>query len=159
MIVSGLAFALVLGAFIFMVLPQARLWQRTASAALFVVLVAVVYAGSAELLGRPKPMRLEWRDAQHAQVLGASMRENEAIYVWLQVDGQSEPRSYRLPWSIQAAQQLQTAMEEGEANGTGVQMTMTGDNGRDQREPKFYATPQAALPDKNYSRIGTLSAN
>jgi len=159
MIVSGLAFALVLGAFIFMVLPQARLWQRTASAALFVVLVAVVYAGSAELLGRPKPMRLEWRDAQHAQVLGASMRENEAIYVWLKVDGQSEPRSYRLPWSIQAAQQLQTAMQEGEANGTGVQMTMTGDNGRDQREPKFYATPQAALPDKNYSRIGTLSAN
>jgi hypothetical protein len=104
-------------------------------------------------------MRLEWRDAQHAQVLGASMRENEAIYVWLQVDGQFEPRSYRLPWSIQAAQQLQTAMQEGEANGTGVQMTMTGDNGRDQREPKFYATPQAALPDKNYSRIGTLSAN
>jgi hypothetical protein len=159
MIVSGLAFALLLGAFIFMVLPQARLWQRTASAALFVVLVAVVYAGSAELLGRPKPMRLEWRDAQHAQVLGASMRENEAIYVWLQVEGQSEPRAYRLPWSIQAAQQLQTAMQEGEANGTGVQMTMTGDNGLDQREPKFYATPQAALPDKNYSRIGTLSAN
>jgi hypothetical protein len=159
MIVSGLAFALLLGAFIFMVLPQARLWQRTASAALFVVLVAVVYGGSAELLGRPKPMRLEWRDAQHAQVLGASMRENEAIYVWLQAEGQSEPRAYRLPWSIQAAQQLQTAMQEGEANGTGVQMTMTGDNGLDPREPKFYATPQAALPDKNYSRIGTLSAN
>jgi hypothetical protein len=159
MILSGLAFALLLGAFIFMVLPQARLWQRSASAALFVVLVAVVYAGSAELLGRPKPMRLEWRDAQHVQVLGASMRENEAIYVWLQFDGQSEPRAYRLPWSIEAAQQLQTAMQEGEANGAGVQMTMTGDNGLDQREPKFYATPQAALPDKNYGRIGTLSAN
>ena len=159
MIVSGLAFALLLGAFIFMVLPQGRVWQRTASAALFAVLVVVVYAGSAELLGRPKPMRLEWRDAQHAQVLGASMRENEAIYLWLQFDGQSEPRAYRLPWSIQAAQQLQTAMQEGEANGTGAQMTMTGDNGLDQREPKFYATPQTALPDKNYSRIGTLSAN
>lgn len=159
MIVSGLAFALLLGAFIFLVLPHGRLWQRTASATLFGVLVAVVYAGSAELLGRPKPMRLEWHDTQHAQVLGASMRENDAIYVWLQLDGQSEPRAYRLSWSIQAAQQLQTAMQEGEANGTGVQMSMTGDNGRDQREPKFYATPQSPLPDKNYGGIGTLSAN
>ena len=160
MILSALVFALLLGTFIFLVLPRGRLWQRTASASLFVVLVVVVYAGSAELLGRPKPLRLEWRDAQHAQVLGSSMRENDAIYLWLQFEGDSEPRAYRLPWSIQAAQQLQTATQEGEANGTGVQMTMSaGDSGLDEREPKFYAAPQAALPDKNYGRIGPLSAN
>ncbi|HUL05072.1 MAG TPA: hypothetical protein VLV76_01995 [Candidatus Acidoferrum sp.] len=160
MILSAFAFALLLGGFIFLVLPRGRLWQRTASAALFILLVAVVYGGSAELLGRPKPMRLEWRDPQHAQVLGSSMRENDAIYVWLQFDDGSEPRAYRLPWSIETAQQLQTATQEGEANGTGVQMTMSaGDSGLDQREPKFYATPQAALPDKSYGRIGPLSSN
>jgi hypothetical protein len=156
---SALAFALLLGMFIFAVLPRGRLWQRTLSAGLFVVLVVVVYGGSAELLGRPKPMRLEWRDAQHAKVLGSSLRENDAIYLWLQFDNGSEPRAYRLPWSIEAAQQLQTATQEGEANGTGVQMSMSGEVGLDQREPKFYAEPQQALPDKNYGRIGPLSSN
>jgi hypothetical protein len=160
MILSAFAFALLLGGFIFLVLPRGWHWQRTASAALFMLLVAVVYGGSAELLGRPKPLRLEWRDPQHAQVLGSSMRENEAIYVWLQFDDGSEPRVYRLPWSIETAQQLQTATQEGEANGTGVQMTMSAsDSGLDPREPKFYAVPQAPLPDKNYGRIGPLSSN
>src|SRR5262249_8692782 len=151
MILSAFAFALLLGGFIFLVLPRGRLWQRTASAALFILLVAVVYGGSAELLGRPKPVRLEWRGPQHAQGPGSSMRENDAIYVWLQFHEGSEPRVYRLPWSIETAQQLQTATQEGEANGTGVQMTMSaGDSGLDQREPMFYATPQASLPDKSY---------
>ncbi len=159
MIVSALLFALLLGVFIFLVLPQGRLWQRTAAATLFVVLVAVVYGGSAELLGRPKPMGLEWRDAQQAQVLGSSMRENDAIYLWLQFDDGSEPRAYRLPWSIETAQQLQTATQEGDANGTGVQMTMNGEAGLDEREPKFYAEPQPALPDKSYGRIGPLTSN
>ena len=160
MILPALLFALLLGAFVFLVLPRGRSWQRAASATLFVVLIGLAYAGSAELLGRPKPLRLEWRDAQKAQVLGSSMRENEAIYVWLQFGDGSEPRAYRLPWSIQAAQQLQTAAQEGAANGTGVEMTMSaGDSGLDDRELKFYATPQPALPDKNYGGIGALTSN
>jgi hypothetical protein len=160
MILSAFAFALLLGAFVFLVLPRGRLWQRTASAGLFVVLVAIVYAGAAEILGRPKPLRMEWRDPQHAKVLASSMRENDAIYLWLQFDNGAEPRAYRLPWSIEAAQQLQTATQQGEASGTGVQMTMTaGDRGLDEREPKFYAEPQAPLPDKNYGRLGALSDN
>jgi hypothetical protein len=159
MIISALLFALLLGTFIFLVLPQGRLWQRTAAATLFVVLVAVVYGGSAELLGRPKPLELEWRDLQQAQVLGSSMRENDGIYLWLQFDDGSQPRAYRLPWSIEAAQQLQTATEEGQASGTGVEMTMVGEPGLDEREPKFYAPPQPALPDKTYKPLGPLSSN
>ena len=160
MILSAFVFALLLGAFIFLVLPRGRPWQRTASASLFVVLVAIVYGGAAEILGRPKPLRMEWRDQQHAKVLASSVRENDSIYLWLQFDDGAEPRSYRLPWSIEAAQQLQTATREGEANGTGVEMTMTaGERGLDNREPKFYAEPQAPLPDKNYGRIGALSDN
>ena len=160
MILSAFVFALLLGAFIFLVLPRGRPWQRTASASLFIVLVAIVYGGAAEILGRPKPLRMEWRDAQQAKVLASSMRENEAIYLWLQFDDGTEPRAYRIPWSMQAAQQLQNATREGEANGADVQMTMTaGDSGLDEREPKFYAEPQTPLPDKNYGRIGALSDN
>ena len=151
MIVSAALFALLLGAVIFLVLPRARLWQRVTSTGLFVVLIAVVYGGSIELLSRPKPLRLEWRDAAHAQVLGASIREGDAIFVWLQFDGSDEPRAYALPWDMKTAQQLQNAMREGQANGTGVQADMPFETGLDDRAPKFYATPQQALPEKNYS--------
>jgi hypothetical protein len=153
MILSAIAFALVLGAFIFLVLPRGLTWQRSVSAGVFVVLLAMIYAGSAELLSRPKPLRLEWRNIAEAKVLGASMREGEAIYVWLQVPGAEEPRAYQLPWSMQAAEQLQQATAEAEAQGTGVEMKspFAGDGSNDPREPKFYATPQPAMPEKDYS--------
>ena len=148
---TAAGFALLLGAFIFFVLPRGRVWQRAASATIFLVLIGVVYGGSIELLSRPKPLRLEWRDATEAKVIGATMREGEAIYVWLEVPGADMPRAYALPWDMQMAQQLQNAMQEGQANGTDVEMSMPFEPGLDDREPKFYAAPQPALPDKNYS--------
>lgn len=151
MIISAAVFALLLGAFIFLVLPRGRIWQRATSATIFLVLIGVVYGGSVELLSRPKPLRLEWRDATEAKVIGATLREGEAIYVWLEVPGADVPRAYALPWDVQMAQQLQTAMQEGQAKGTDVQMSMPFEPGLDDREPKFYAAPQPALPDKNYS--------
>ena len=157
MIPSAVIFALLLGILIFAVLPRGRVWQRTVAATAYVLLVAIVYGGSIDLLGRPKPVRLEWRDLQEAQVLGSSLRENQAIYVWLQASPDSEPLSYALPWDMKMAQQLQTAMEEGEANGTGVQMNLSKETGQDTREPMFYALPQPALPDKNYSAIPLAS--
>lgn len=151
MIASAVLFALMLGALTFILLPSGRTWQRAVAASLFVLLVGVVYAGSIEFLGRPKPIRLEWRNVAEAEVLGSSIRENEAIYVWLQSDEDPEPRVYALPWSMEAAQGLQAAMEESEANGAGVQMKMAAQPGLDDREPRFYALPQPALPDKDYS--------
>ena len=156
MIVSAIIFALVLGAFIFAILPRAGLARRSFSVGLFVILIAVVYGGGIELLGRPKPLRLEWRDAAEAKVLSAAPVENEAIYVWLSMPGSPEPRAYVLPWSVEAAQQLQTAMSEAEANGTSVRMTMPVEPGTDDRDPKFYATPQPATPPKNYQGTGAM---
>ncbi len=150
-LVTAAGFALLLGAFIFFVLPRGRVWQRATSATIFLVLIGLVYGGSIELLSRPKPLRLEWRDAAQARVIGATMREGEAIYVWIEVPGADAPRAYALPWDMQMAQQLQNAMQEGQAKGTDVQMSMPFEPGLDEREPKFYAAPQPALPDKNYS--------
>src|SRR5215813_5024298 len=149
---AAIAFALLLGAFIFLVLPRGRQWQRAASVSLFLALIVAVYGGSPELLSRPKPLRLELRQqADKAKVVAATMREGEAIYVWLQFPGADEPRAYALPWDVKMAQQLQNAMQEGQANGTDVNMSKPFEAGLDDREPKFYATPQQALPDKNYS--------
>jgi len=153
MIVSAaaIAFALLLGTFIFLVLPRGRQWQRAASTSLFLALIVVVYGGSLELLSRPKPLQLELRQqADKAKVVAATMHEGEAIYVWLEFPGSDEPRAYALPWNMQMAQQLQSAMQEGQANGTDVNMSKPFEAGLDDREPKFYATPQQALPEKNY---------
>jgi hypothetical protein len=150
MIISAIVFALLLGTFIFLILPRAGLARRALSVGIFVLLIAVVYGGAIELLGRPKPLRLEWRDAADAQVLSAVPVENEAIYLWLIRPDSSEPRAYVLPWSVQAAQQLQEAMSQAQADGTAVRMTMPFESGLEDREPMFYAMPQPAMPPKDY---------
>jgi hypothetical protein len=150
MISFAILFALLLGAFIFLILPRAGLARRMLSVGLFLVLIAIVYGGAVELLGRPKPLRLEWRDAAEAQVLSALPVENEAIYLWLVMPEASEPCAYVLPWSVEAAQQLQQAMSEAEANGTGVRMTLPFEPSLDDSEPMFYALPQPAMPPKDY---------
>jgi hypothetical protein len=150
MIIPAIVFALLLGAFIFLILPRAGLARRTLSVGLFVLLIAVVYGGALDLLGRPKPLRLEWRDAADAEVLSALPVENQAIYVWLITPDSPEPRAYVLPWSLQAAQQLQDAMSQAQADGTAVRMTMPFESSLDDRAPMFYAMPQPAMPPKDY---------
>jgi hypothetical protein len=162
MIATAIIFALLLGAFVFRVLPRGVVWQRGVSTALFLLLVGLVYGGAVELLGQPKPLRLEWRDgAEEADVIGASMAEGEAIYVLLQYPDGTPPRYYQVPWSQTAAESLQQALRDGQEQGTGVKMTIaggsSGQSGNDTREPMFYAPPQPALPDKNYS--ADLSSN
>ncbi|KAA3451606.1 hypothetical protein C7I87_06225 [Mesorhizobium sp. SARCC-RB16n] len=117
MMIAPVIFALLLGAFIFAILPHAGIARRTLSVGIFLALITVVYVGASELLGRPKPLALEWRDTATAQVVGAVPIENEAIYVWLTTAGSPELRAYVLPWSQQAAQQLQDAMGKAEADG------------------------------------------
>ena len=156
MIAAAIVFALLLGSFIFMVLPRGRVWQRAVSASMFVVLLGLVYGGAVELMGQPKPMRLEWRGSlPEAELIGASMKEGVAIYVLLQFPDDSAPHYYELPWSQKMAEQLQKAQREGQANGTGVKVkTAKGQPGDDPREPMFYAMPQPPLPDKNYADGG-----
>ena len=72
----------------------------------------------------------------------------EAIYLWLQLPGETAPRAYRLPWDRALAEQLQTARREAEANRTGLRMRHPFEPSLDEREPRFYALPQPALPPK-----------
>jgi len=68
----------------------------------------------------------------------------------------SEPCAYVLPWSLQAAQQLQEAMSQAEADGTAVRMTMPFESSLEDREPMFYAVPQPAMPPKDYQQGSPL---
>jgi hypothetical protein len=114
----------------------------------------VVYAGFAQLLALPKPVALEWwrANAEEATVLAASMREDEAIYLWLQLKGVAEPRAYSLPWHRDLAEQLQAAQREAEESQTQVQMRLPFEDSLDELEPKFYAMPQPQLPPKDLDR-------
>ena len=114
----------------------------------------MVYAGFAQLLALPKPVGLEWwqANAQEATVLAASLREDEAIYLWLQLKDVPEPRAYALPWHRDLAEQLQAAQREAEESQSQVQMRLPFEDSLDDLEPKFYAMPQPQLPPKDLER-------
>lgn len=80
-------------------------------AALF---VPVAYLSMHDLLSRPKPMEHEWfkRHVDEAVILGVSLDEGKAIYLWLRLDDSLEPSFYRLPWQTQLAEKLQNLIDE-----------------------------------------------
>lgn len=133
-----------------------RLWLKITAIAITGLLSASAYASYADLLSKPKPVSLEWAQRQigEATVLAASLRENEAIYLWLEFEGAKSPRAYALPWSQEAAEQLQKAMREAEEQGSGVQMTTPFETDREPTEMMFHATPQQALPQKRADSDG-----
>ena len=112
--------------------------------------MATAFTGLVNLLGRPKPANLEWALAAvpDATVLGATMRENEAIYLWLKFEDNPEPQSYALPWNLEKAKELQKAMRQAEESGTKVRMRKPFERSLDRHEPMFYAEPQPAPPLK-----------
>jgi hypothetical protein len=128
-----------------------RLAIKAAALAATALFLPLAYASLVELLSKPKPVDLEWwlSDAADAEVLAARQVENQGIYLWLQLPDIAEPRAYVLPWDRASAEQLQQALREAEQQGSGVQMRSPFEPSLDDREPKFYALPQPALPPKD----------
>jgi len=116
------------------------------------VLLPLVYLSLAELLGRPKPVAFEWNPIAftEANVVAADLREGEAIYLWLRVDGADAPRAYALPWNLNTARQLYAAQQAAEVHGTPVRVRRIGSSEPDdESEPMFYAAPQPRAPSKS----------
>ena len=114
-------------------------------------LMGTGYAAMLDLLSKPKPASFEWllSEAREATVLGNSMVEDKAIYLWLQLDGVKEPRAYELPWDRRTAEQLQTAARAAAEQQSALRMRMPFERSLDDRDPRFYALPQPALPPKD----------
>jgi hypothetical protein len=131
-----------------------RLLVRAGALACALLFMPVAYAGMGDLLGRPKPVALEWwrQTAGEATVLGSQLREGHGLLLWLHLDGEPEPLAYRLPWSRDLAQQLERALEQAARDGTQARMRLPFEPTLDGREPKFYAAPQPALPPKDLAR-------
>jgi len=127
-----------------------KLWAKVSAVLATALFIPTIYLSYADLLSRPKPVSLEWwhRSAAEATVVGAKLREGEAIYVWIEIADSDEPRAYRLPWQQEMAKQLFGAQREAEANGTKVQMRLPFTDRTEDQEPLFYALPQPPLPPK-----------
>ncbi len=129
-----------------------RLAVKGTALATGVLLLPLSYASLVDLLSRPKPIDLEWwqNHAQEATVLGSQLRENQGIYLWLQLAEVAEPRGYVLPWNRTTAEQLQAAEREAQQQGGGrVHMRLPFEPSLEDREPMFYAQPQPAPPPKD----------
>ena len=127
-------------------------WVKVSALILAALLMMTAYAGLVDLLGKPKPATLEWalRTVPEATVLGVSLREDKAIYLWLQFDETAEPRAYLLPWTLATAIDLQRAVQQAQANGTVVRMRRPFESDLDSNEPLFYAEPQPELAPKTH---------
>ena len=157
---TNLPFLFALAAVLATMLASIAIWAprglalKLAALGCAALFLPVAYAGLTDLLSRPKPVALEWwlHQADEATVVGSQMREGKELYLWLQLAGETEPRSYRLPWDQKMAEQLQQALEQAERNGTEARMRLPFEPSLDNREPKFYAAPQPALPPKDYAQ-------
>jgi len=150
-VLAFVSLALVLGIYAFVGLPFGSRMRRAAVSAFFAVLLAGLFLGYSDMLGRPKSTRLEvLRTADsEAKVIGSYLLEGSGIYLWLQLPGVGEPRYYVLPWDEKTASALQKAIEENAAqHGAGIVMQLPFERSWDKREPVFHPLPQPKLPDK-----------
>jgi hypothetical protein len=150
-LIAFVSLALLLGAFAYVAMPAGSRWRRAIIAGFFAVILGAVFFGYSDMLGRPKSTRLEVfrTKMQDAKVIGSYLKENDGVYLWLQLPGLAEPRYYKLPWDEKLAKSLQGAIAENERqHGSGVGMGLPFERSWDGEEAKFYALPQPKLPDK-----------
>ena len=150
-ILAFVSLALVLGLYGFIGLPLGSRGRRAAVSGFFAVLLAVLFLGYSDMLGRPKSTRLEMlrSGAKEATILGSYMLEGSGIYLWLQLPETREPRYYMLPWDEKTAAALQRAIEENaQRHGAGVVVQLPFERSWEQREPVFHPLPQPKLPEK-----------
>ncbi len=144
--------ALLLGIYAFVGLPFGSRWRRVAVSSFFALLLAGLFFGYSDMLGRPKSARIEvLRPSEsEAKVLGSYVVEGAGIYLWLQLKDVKEPRYYVLPWQENTARDLQRAIEENaQSHGGGVTMRLPFERSWDKRDAMFYPEPQPMLPEKH----------
>lgn len=150
-IIAFVSLALVLSVYAFVGLPFGTRRRRMAVSGFLAALLAGLFFGYSDMLGRPKSTRLEvLRTAdKEAKIIGSYLVEDSGIYLWLQLPGVREPRYYVLPWDEKTASALQKAIEENaQHHGAGVVMQLPFERSWDKREPVFHPLPQPKLPDK-----------
>jgi hypothetical protein len=104
-LIMFLCLALLLGAFAYLAMPTASRMRLAVIVGMFAAILGNLFFGCSDMLGRPKPTRLQVvrTNMQNVKVVGAYVKEGDKIYLWLQLAGVNEPRYYKLPWDDKAA--------------------------------------------------------
>ncbi|MFK7858333.1 MAG: hypothetical protein AB8B64_05925 [Granulosicoccus sp.] len=138
------------GLALFAILSPRKKQLKFAALVCTTMFLPLTYLAINDLLSRPKPLQIEVaKNHLNDSIVTASlMREDEAIYLWLQMPGIKEPRAYQLPWSEQMAIELHKAEREAEAEGTEVQMQLPEGDALNSDEPTFHATVHNPPPPK-----------
>lgn len=89
--------------------PARTAIKRMAAVVVFAGFILVTLLAHADLLGRPRPVSLEW-SAGTVVVLAYRLDHGRAIYLWVMPDGRIEPLYYVLPWRDGDAGDLQRVM-------------------------------------------------
>jgi hypothetical protein len=150
-VIAFASLTLILGIFAFVGLPHGSRKRRAAIGVFFALLIATLFFGYSDMLGRPKSTRLEVLRGgdQEAKVLGSYMVEGGVIYLWLLLPNTTEPRYYVLPWDQQAASALRKAIgENARQHGARIVMQLPFERSWDKRDPVFHPLPQPKLPEK-----------
>lgn len=158
-VLAFVSLALVLGIYAFVGMPLGGRWRRAAVSGFFALLLAGLFFGYSDMLGRPKSTRLELLRSgdNEAKILGSYALEGSGIYLWLQLPGVMEPRYYVLPWDQQTATALQKAIDDNATqHGGGVVMQLPFERSWEKREPVFHPLPQPKLPDKGGAPPATI---
>jgi hypothetical protein len=129
-----------------------RMFPKMSALVTAILILPLSYASFSDLLSKPKPVNLEWwfDNSEEATVVSSIMREGEGIFLWLQIGGIMEPRSYVMPWDQELAEQLNEAQQQAEESNSELRMRMPFETSLDELEPKFYAMPQMAPPPKDF---------
>lgn len=92
--------------------PRAT-WIRVAALLVTAAILPLAYVQMTTLLSKPKPFDFAWfeRNVERAAVLGVSLHEGKAIYLWLRLDGAAQPGYYVLPWRQRIAENLEDAVD------------------------------------------------
>jgi len=101
--------------------PRAT-WIRVTSLVLTALIFPLGYVQMTTLLSRPKPFDFAWfeRNVERAAVLGVSLSEGKAIYLWLHLEDASEPGYYVLPWRQKTAETLEDTLDAAVNSRSGV---------------------------------------
>lgn len=125
------------------ILPRGELELRYKFLSLFLTAIFLLcsYSAMRDMLSRPKPIGLGQFAGDSAEVISYVLKENEAIYIWLNLASENEPRAYQLPWTEDKARELHEANQEAQTKGTALQMSEPIEDEGGDVEPIFHAAP------------------
>ena len=128
-------------------LGSAKIWKKASTIILTALLFLLGYASAIELLSRPTPIDMEWdyTNLNEVDVLASKVVENDGVYLWLSLPGESAPRYYKVNWDLDTALSLQESTKLAIKNDTGVVMNNPFRHTKDDEEYKkqFKISPPA----------------